>query len=141
MDWQILHRKKENPNLGLVLVVEDESVVRDLWRGSLVKLGYKVVTAENAHEAVRMLNQHPDVALCDVHLPGASGLWLADQIRTLSPTTAIVLATGDRAIPPFESLRPGVVAYLVKPFLLGELKNAIEAGVRWSANRRVQSDG
>src|SRR5436190_24085845 len=99
MDWQILHRKKENPQLGLVLVVEDESVVRDLWRSSLVKLGYDVVTAETAHEAVRMLNQQPDVALCDVHLPGASGLWLADQIRTLSPTTAIVLATGDPAIP------------------------------------------
>jgi CheY-like chemotaxis protein len=140
MDWQILHRKQEITDLGLVLVVEDESVVRDVWRGLLVKLGYEVVTAENAHEAVRMLNRQPHVALCDVHLPGASGLWLADQIRMLSPTTAIVLATGDHAIPPIESLRPGVVAYLVKPFPLGELKKAVEAGVQWSAMRRMTTD-
>ena len=62
-------------------------------------------------------------------------------------------ATGAQTSPPVRRYRRliglaaavvvlwGVVAYLVKPFPLGELKNAIEAGVQWSANRRVQSDG
>jgi response regulator NasT len=119
-----------------VLVVEDESEVRRVWRESLIAVGYQVFSAEDAHQAVVALEQRPNVALCDVHLPGPSGLWLADQIRTISPTTAVILATGDRRIPPAESLRLGILAYLVKPIRLDELRDAVEAGVRWSATQR-----
>jgi len=72
----------------------------------------------------------------DVHLPGANGLWLADQIRESSPVTAIILATGDQRVPPAESLRPHVLAYLVKPISKQSLIEVVEAGVQWSAGQR-----
>jgi DNA-binding response OmpR family regulator len=81
-------------------------------------------------KAVPFLTHDLHVAICDVHLSGASGLWLIDQIRTTSLHTAIILATADPSISALQSLRAGTVAYLVKPFRLDELKAAVEAGVR-----------
>jgi DNA-binding NtrC family response regulator len=64
-------------------------------------------------------------------------LWLAEQVRTVSPTTAVVLATGDARIPANQSLRAGIIAYLVKPFGADALVAAVHDGVRWSALRRT----
>jgi CheY-like chemotaxis protein len=139
MDWQRLRdRISSTKDRASVLVVEDDPALREVLRSTLSALGYDVTAAEDALRALPVLARHPDVALCDVHLPGASGLWLADEIRSTSPFTAIVLATADDAIRPFESLRPGIVAYLVKPFDDDELKAAVEAGVQWSAARRSE---
>jgi CheY-like chemotaxis protein len=139
MDWtKLLHRKSVTASdKTSVLIVEDETSVRDLWRSVVIALGYDVAAVENARLAIPLVKKRPHVALVDVHLPGPSGLWLADEIRTISPATAIVFATGDRGLPPNESLRPGVVAYLVKPIRLEPLQDAIEAGVRWSQTQRV----
>jgi len=119
-------------------VIEDDAALRELWRSTLDEWGYDVASVEDALRAMPHLVRAPYVAVCDVHLPGASGLWLADQIRSVSPFTAIVLATADDGIRPVESLRAGIVAYLLKPIEREELKSAVEAGVRWSAMRRTQ---
>ena len=117
-------------------MVEDDQSLRLLWMRAITRLGYDVIMAPDAESAVPLLANRPDVALCDVHLPGASGLWLADRIRDLSPTTAIVLITADDTIPPRESLRPGIVSYLVKPVTLDELDTAVHAAVRLSQQQR-----
>jgi CheY-like chemotaxis protein len=93
--------------------------------------------AETAEEAARSVEQTPtSVAFCDMHMPGANGLWLADRIRTISPATAMIFATGDSGIPPGESLRAGVVAYLVKPLTGRRVLEAAAEGVRWSVEAR-----
>ena len=72
----------------------------------------------------------PQVVLCDVHLrDGPNGLWLADRIRERHPTTAMILATGDATVPPVQSLRKGIVAYLVKPFRREDVLQAVEEGL------------
>jgi len=119
-----------------VLLVEDDQSLRALWTRAITRLGYDVIMVSDAESAVPLLANRPDVALCDVHLPGASGLWLADRIRDLSPTTAIVLITADDHIPPSESLRPGIVSYLVKPVTLDELDSAVHAAVRLSQRQQ-----
>jgi CheY-like chemotaxis protein len=82
--------------MSYVLVVEDDAKARRLLCRFLEPFGYLVIEAGSAEQAVGYVTgSHPDVAFCDVHMPGANGLWLADQIRSLSSTTAIVLATGD----------------------------------------------
>ena len=120
-----------------VLMVEDDESLRELWTRVVTRLGYDVIVAPDAESAAQLLHDHHDVALCDVHLPGASGLWLADQIRQLSPGTAIVLITADDHIPPSESLRPGIVSYLVKPVTIDELERALREAVRWSQQHRA----
>lgn len=118
-------------------MVEDDHSLRALWTRAIKRLGYDLLIAPDAESAVPLLEHRPDVALCDVHLPGASGLWLAERIRELSPTTAIVLVTADDHIPPTESLRPGIVSYLVKPVSLADLDSAVHAAVRWSRRHRA----
>src|SRR5687767_96027 len=103
-----------------VLVVDDQSGFRELLKRFLEPAGYEVRTASDAHEALaRLADAPPAVAILDVHMPGPNGLWLANQIRSGSPTTAIVLATSDDTVPPVESLKKGVVAYIVKPLQRG----------------------
>ncbi len=116
-----------------VLIVDDDAKVRELLRRFLEPEGYDVIEATSAEEAVQHVELAlPSVAFCDVHMPGANGLWLADQIRALSPATAMVLATGDTEIPPAETLRSGIVSYLLKPFRRSRVVAAVSDGVRWS---------
>lgn len=119
-----------------VLVVDDEPAIRQLLQRVLQSQGHEVRTAPDANTALSLIGDaQPAVVLCDVHMPGSNGLWLADRIRERYPTTAIVLATADQEVPPIESLRPGVVAYLVKPFRAERVIAAVADGVRWSAQQ------
>jgi len=121
--------------LPYILVVDDDANVRHLLRRFLTLAGHDVVEAGTAEDAMAIVEQVPPaVAFCDVHMPGANGLWLADQIRSASPATAMVLATGDADIPAVESLRPGIVAYLLKPLDRRGVWSAVDAGLRWSAS-------
>src|SRR4051812_36177096 len=102
--------------MAQILVVDDDAQVREVLRRHLEPAGHTVTEAATAEEGMQHVQaDRPDVAVCDMHMPGANGLWLADQIRTVAPATAIILATGDTSLPAGETLRPGVVAYLVKP--------------------------
>lgn len=95
-----------------------------------------VARAADVFDALRVLTvTQPTVAICDVHLPGPSGVWLADVIREKCPNTAIVLVSGDPFVPPRETLRPAVVAYILKPSSREELLAAVKAGVIWSSRK------
>lgn len=123
-----------------VLIVDDDAKVREVMRRFLEPAGYHVVEAETAEDAVRSVRETaPAVAFCDMHMPGANGLWLTDQIRAISPATAMVLATGDSRIAPAETLRPGIVAYLVKPLNGDRVRAAAAEGVKWSSDARARA--
>jgi DNA-binding NtrC family response regulator len=121
-----------------LLVVDDEETMRELLRRVLEPEGYEVTTAADVASALAALEQkRPAAVLCDVHMPGSQdGLWLADQIRTVAPSTAVLLVTGDPSIPPSQSLRRGVVAYLVKPFNRETLLRAVRSAVDWTRAER-----
>ncbi len=122
-----------------VLVVDDDQGVRTILRRLLEQAGHSVREADSAHEALaRIAESAPAVTLCDVHMPGPNGLWLADQIRVQSPTTAIVLVTGDAEIPPVESLRRAVVGYVLKPLQREALLRSVDDGRLWSVRERRQ---
>lgn len=123
-----------------VLVVDDHAPIRELLRRILEAAGYEVFTAEDAHGALAAMAAHePHVAFLDVHMPGADGLWLADQIRERFPTAATVLATADRDIPQAQNVRRGIIQYLVKPFQRDDVLRAAADGVQWSeALRNMQ---
>lgn len=115
-----------------ILVVDDEEGVRHLLRRILEPAGYEVRTATNAHEALRAMTQSaPAVVICDVHMPGPDGIWLAHHIREQSPHTAIILATFDASVPPTESMRPGIVAYILKPYDQQAVLTAVADAFLW----------
>ena len=116
-----------------VLVVDDETGVRELVARWLASGGYDVRTAATADEALRRVHDRaPAVALCDIGMPGHDGLWLAHKIRREAPETAVIMATG---IPEVDSvvtsLRQGVVDYLTKPFGRERLRESVVRGVEW----------
>ena len=120
-----------------ILLVEDDPSINELWARTLTDSGYRVHRAADAVAAARLLvDTHPDVAICDVHLPGGGCLRLADLIRKQFPTTAIVLAIADGGPTPPESLHTSIVAYLLKPVMRRELLAAVEAGIAWAEQER-----
>lgn len=121
-----------------VLVVDDETGVRELMARWLASGGYDVRTAANADEALqRVHHSAPAVALCDIRMPGHDGLWLAHQIRHDAPETAVIMATGVQDVgSAVTSLRQGVIDYLTKPFGRDRLRESVVRGMEWHKSAR-----
>ncbi len=102
-----------------VLVVEDADGLRELARRLLQRLGYIVLGAANADEALRLYDANPsiDVLLTDVVMPGTSGPELAKQLVERQPSLEVVYMSGytEDAIVHHGVLNPGI-AFLHKPF-------------------------
>ena len=116
-----------------VLVVDDENCVRDIVSRWLQSGGYSVSSAADADQAMHLIEDAaPAVAVCDIHMPGHDGLWLADRIRQEHPETAVIMATGVHDVgAAVQSLRTGVVDYLTKPFGRDRLRDAVVRGFEW----------
>jgi PAS domain S-box-containing protein len=108
----------------VVLVVEDEPTVRQFSVSALGELGYQVLEADNANSALRILDQHPDVALLftDVVMPEINGRKLANEALRLRPDLKVLFTTGYArdAVVHNGVLDPGV-ALIGKPYSIERL--------------------
>ena len=117
---------RETPLRGTVLVVDDDEATCELLGDVVRHLGFDVMTARNAQQALALMRDHPaQVAFCDIVMPDLDGIWLIDQLRRQFPETAVVIATGLTAMDPSVTLSPCVTAYLVKPFDYDDVASAI----------------
>jgi two-component system phosphate regulon response regulator PhoB len=120
-----------------ILVVEDETAIRDMLVFNLGRAGYEVLGAGNASEARSAIaNRQPDVILMDWMLPDVSGLELTRQLKRDAQTREIpvimVTARGqedDRVA----GLEGGADDYITKPFSSRELQARIRALLRRTA--------
>ena len=113
-----------------VLIVDDEALARARLRtllGDCTAPAARVdAEAANAAQALAWLQHHPvDVALIDIHMPGADGLSLAQLLRTLPQPPAVVFVTAyaEHAVQAFEL---EAVDYLTKPVRLERLQSALQ---------------
>jgi len=112
---------------AVVLVVDDEPGVRAMAVDMFDVLGVRVFDAYNAADALRLIEEHPEIAVLfsDVRMPGMSGFELAKRARELRPTIRIILTSayvGEEA--------SGMIphdAFLPKPYRLEHLASLIEA--------------
>ena len=82
-----------------ILIVDDDTQVREVLRRFLEAEGYEVLEAASAEQAVQMVEALPPaVAFCDIHMAGANGLWLADQIRAIVCGTTRAWRTANQAM-------------------------------------------
>jgi DNA-binding NtrC family response regulator len=111
-----------------VLVVDDELFVRELLMEFLGKQDFEVFLAESGEKAIEIAKvDPPQVALIDLKMPGIDGLKAMQEIKKISPATLVIIMTGYPTIETsVEALRNGAYDYVVKPFKLNELKNAID---------------
>jgi response regulator RpfG family c-di-GMP phosphodiesterase len=116
-----------------ILVVDDDTGVRELLARWLHAGGHDVRTASSADEALGSVHgAAPAVALCDIRMPGRDGLWLAEHIRQDAPETAVIMATGVQDVSSaVTSLRNGAIDYLTKPFGRDRLRESVLRGVEW----------
>lgn len=113
---------------GRVLIVDDEEVLASTLHEFLQTEGFEVATASDAPEALALTERfEPDLALCDVHLPGADGLELLDRLLHVRPETLVMMitayATVESAVAAF---RRGAHDYLMKPVIFEELLAKID---------------
>lgn len=101
-----------------VLVVDDDSVVRESLAEALAGVGHHVAQARDGEEALSLLAARAfDLVVSDVQMPKVDGLTLFRRVRHDSPGTAVVIMTSFGKIPDVVgSLRGGAVDYVTKPF-------------------------
>jgi cyclic di-GMP phosphodiesterase len=111
------------PSQAAVLIIDDEEQVSRGLKKLLTNNGYRCETAANAGEARAALNDRPfDVVLCDVKMPGESGLELLQDVLGTYPETAVIMITGvDEPELAKVALEAGAYGYLVKPFTSNEI--------------------
>jgi signal transduction histidine kinase/ActR/RegA family two-component response regulator len=111
-----------------VLVVEDETSLGTLVRRTLTRNGFTVHGAENAAEALSMIESGlvPDLLLTDVVMPGMSGRELATRVRQLCPDVRVLFMSGytDDEIVRRGSLEEGT-ELLEKPFAMRDLSRRV----------------
>ncbi|RIL06045.1 MAG: DNA-binding response regulator [Proteobacteria bacterium] len=124
-----------------VLVVDDEELYRRALERILVRCGHAVTTARDASEAMTAVSAEPlDLVLCDVRMPGISGLELVRQIREIDPDLPCIVMTGyDSVEHSVEALRSGAFWYLHKPFegSLDVVRRLVEQAIE---HRRLRTE-
>ncbi|MGO8919629.1 MAG: response regulator [Stellaceae bacterium] len=79
----------------IILVVEDETTVRDFVLHLLSDRGFSVLTAQDAYEAIRVIaERHVDLLFTDIVMPGADGFDLAAQAKLIRPFLKVLYSTG-----------------------------------------------
>jgi two-component system KDP operon response regulator KdpE len=118
-------------NAFTVLVIDDEPPILRFLRTSLGAVGYRVVMAENAADALAMLDaEKPDVVVLDLGLPDRSGFAVIADIRKRSPVPIIVLSARADERAGVEALDLGADDYVSKPFGMAELMARVRAALR-----------
>jgi CheY-like chemotaxis protein len=107
----------------MVLIVEDEAELAALASSLFESLGYQVLLAYNADDALRMLATNPgiDVLFTDVVMPGKSGFELGRQVREQYPATKIIVASGYPLPALGEHASLDEFSFVSKPYRLSEI--------------------
>ncbi|MBE5105634.1 response regulator transcription factor [Bacillus thuringiensis] len=124
-----------------VLVVDDESDMRQLVGMYLDNFGYEWGEAENGKEALKKLEtDHYDFVVLDIMMPEMDGLSVCKEIRKTSDVPIIFLTAKGEEWNRVNGLRMGADDYIVKPFSPGELIARIEAVLRRYTKQEQQEE-
>ena len=115
-----------------ILVVDDEDGIRQALDRFLTRLGYRVVQAANAAEALeRQATETPEVMLSDIRMPNMTGVELVPKALAHDPDLAIIMLTAiDEPRTAIECLKLGAYDYLIKPVDLDELELSLQGALR-----------
>jgi len=116
-----------------ILVVDDDSQIRDLLTTFLERDGYEIETADSARSAITaMENSAFDIVLTDKNMPDGSadveaGMLVLQHVKKHAPATEVIMITGFATIETaIEAMKMGAFDYIMKPVPMDELRRKIE---------------
>jgi DNA-binding NtrC family response regulator len=112
-----------------VLVIDDDTNIRQAVRRTLLAGGLSVIEAENGAVGLAQLAQnHVDLVLTDIIMPGTEGVETIQQVRRLRPVMKIIAMSGSHARNLYldAASKLGAHAILAKPFRGKELRDAVD---------------
>jgi len=112
----------ENPK-ARILAVDDEKIILDSLRKTLVIAGYSIDTVEKGSEALGLIRKNDyDFVFTDLKMPGMDGVEVTRAVKHLRPDIDVIVVTGYASIDTaVETVRLGAVDYVQKPFTEDEL--------------------
>lgn len=121
-----------------VLMVDDEEKFRSTTEKILQREGFDTVLAASGEEALDKLDEHPDVVILDVKMPGMDGHQALEEIKKRSPDLPVIMLTGHGALPSAkEALQKGAFDYLSKPCDINILTGKIEDASRFAKDPKA----
>lgn len=116
-----------------ILIVDDEPSITEFVSYAMQKEGYRTEVASDGEEALRLIDQqHFDLFILDIMLPGIDGYELCRRIRTRMSTPILFLSAKDTELNKVVGLELGADDYLAKPFGVRELLARTRALLRRS---------
>lgn len=116
-------------NEELILVVDDEAIIREITKSSLEAYNYKVLTASDGKEALSIYTQYQEqisVVLLDMMMPGMDGAIAIRKLQKINPQVKIIAMSGLLSEPDESAIaNMGVKAFLSKPCTAQELVQTI----------------
>jgi len=123
-----------------ILVIEDDTALREGLATNFQLNGYNVVTAPDGTQGMRKAFEcHPDLIVLDIMLPGSSGLDILMELRERAETVPVLILSALSTLnDKVSGLHLGADDYVTKPFELPELLARVETMLRrWRATRRT----
>jgi DNA-binding response OmpR family regulator len=119
-----------------ILVVDDDSMLRETLAFNLRNVGYEVRTAADGLVAIEEArNERPDLVILDLMLPEMDGISVCRALRQTSAIPILMLTARTGELDKIVGLESGADDYLTKPFSLGELLARIRALLRRAGPR------
>lgn len=123
-----------------ILIVDDEPSITEFVSYAMQKEGYQTETASDGEEALRKIEeQHFDLFILDIMLPGIDGYKLCRRIRARMSTPILFLSARDTELNKVVGLELGADDYLAKPFGVRELLARTRALLRRSQGSEITS--
>ena len=121
-----------NVPVARILVIDDNPDVVDILVTCLRGEGYGILGARTSDEGLKLVSlSRPDLVLLDILMPGLNGIEVLKRIRSITPTTKVIMVTGNADLRlAREALELGAVDYVDKPFDLAYLKRVVALALR-----------
>ncbi len=126
---------------NLVMVIDDDEIIRLSCEQILKKVGYRVETFGNGHEGIERLKvARPALLVVDIKMPELDGFEVIKIVRKIDPDLVIVVITGYATIETaVDAMKAGAYDFLPKPFTPSELRLIIDRGFeRWRLAKEAQ---
>jgi signal transduction histidine kinase/CheY-like chemotaxis protein len=123
-----------------ILVVEDNDINRELFKGYLDEMGHKAVLAADGKEMLPLLDQGPfDLVITDLSMPGISGWQVAEKVKKQTPRVPVILISGWVIQQDDSRIREsGVDFVLQKPCTFKDFQNLVNKALSSSFKRGVE---